>query len=87
MPFQVLNVPETRKLIKQIPACRDACWQGISENKTLLLRYGRGQQGIDQVGGRPVKDPVRHLLQGHARADDAEPAGGILNSQGPQRNA
>ena len=27
MPFQVLNVPETRKLIKQIPVCRDIRWK------------------------------------------------------------
>lgn len=33
MPFQVLNVPETRKLIKQIPVCRDIRWKENSEVK------------------------------------------------------
>ena len=32
MPFQVLNVPETRKLIKQIPVCRDIRWKENSED-------------------------------------------------------
>jgi len=36
MPFQVLNVPETRKLIKQIPVCRDIRWK---ENRQYIQLF------------------------------------------------
>ena len=52
-----------------------------------LLRYGRRQQGINQIGGGPVKDAVRHLLQRHPGADNGKTSGSILYREGPQRNA
>lgn len=41
MPFQVLNVPETRKLIKQIPVCRDIRWKENSELNLQTLVFSR----------------------------------------------
>ncbi len=41
MPFQVLNVPETRKLVKQIPVCRDIRWKEISEVKLTNAVFSR----------------------------------------------
>ena len=51
-----------------------------------LFRNRRGEQGIHQVRGRPVKDPVRDLLQGYAGADNAEIPGRVLYGQGPERD-
>ena len=52
-----------------------------------MLRDRRGQQGVNLVGGRAVKNPVRHLLQGDAGTDNRKISGRVRNRQGPQRDA
>ena len=57
---------------------------GQGEQKLLLFRNGSREERIRHIPCRPVKHPVRHLLQGYAGADNGIAADGVRNRQDAQ---